>query len=462
MVEYRNNICFFEDNKESELEKFVGIQIYSTFELKGIGGVYKNSYKDFVVQEITENGNVLGFRKDKQLSTTDNYSKYKYTTFNLVKVNRDTFDAVRLISKALKIPVDKIEYSGLKDKCSLSVQRISIPGNFVDRLKKLNIRDVFIRDISLSKRSIRLGSNWGNKFTITIRNVEKKSKNKKNIEKSLFKIKQSGFPNYYGLQRFGTFRPNSHLIGRYLLENKFKEAYNEFILNTYSTESELSRNVRIELRDTANLEKALEQFPKSLNYERQILKYLINNPGDYEGAMRHLPSYLIKLILSSFQSYLFNKLLSLRVKKGHSLFKPANGDVISILDDMDGQLTQIKYIFGGSYDTYLKEALNLKRASIVIPLVGYDSNLDEFPLMQSLLLDILEEEQISPSIFHHDLLKDHDFKGSYRSMLVRPKDLNLIEIEPDDIFQNKQKVKIEFSLSKGSYATMLLREIMKM
>jgi tRNA(Glu) U13 pseudouridine synthase TruD len=30
---------------------------------------------------------------------------------------------------------------------------------------------------------------------------------------------------------------------------------------------------------------------------------------------------------------------------------------------------------------------------------------------------------------------------------------------PDEIFPNKQKVKIEFSLLKGSYATMLLREI---
>jgi tRNA pseudouridine13 synthase len=302
LVEYRNNSCYFEDNKESELEKFVGIEIYSTFESRGIGGIYKNSYKDFIVQEITEYGNILGFGSDKDLSTTDNHSKYKYTTFNLVKVNRDTFDAVRLISKALKIPVDKIDYSGLKDKCSLSVQRISIPGNLVDRLKKLNIRDVFIRDIHLSKKQIRLGSNWGNKFIITLRNVEKEPKHKIYVKKILQKIKEFGFPNYYGLQRFGTFRPNSHLIGRYLLENKFEEAYNEFILNTYSTEAELSRNVRTELRNTGNLEKAFDEFPKSLNYEREILRYMIENPGDYEGAMYNLPSYLIKLILYSNQA----------------------------------------------------------------------------------------------------------------------------------------------------------------
>jgi tRNA pseudouridine13 synthase len=197
-----------------------------------------------------------------------------------------------------------------------------------------------------------------------------------------------------------------------------------------------------------------------MSYEREILKYLINNPGDYEGAIHNLPPYLIKLILSSFQSYLFNKLLSLRIKKGYSLFKPYKGDTISILDDIDGQITQIKFIFGGIYDKYLKEALKLNRASIVIPLVGYDTNLSEFPLMQSLLLDILKKEQLNPSIFNSELLKDNDFMGSFRAMVIRPKDLNLIKLAPDEIFPNKQKVRIEFSLLKGSYATMLLREIM--
>jgi tRNA pseudouridine13 synthase len=452
----------FSDNiSEREMEKFVGIEIYSTPELKGIGGIYKHSYKDFIVKEIIENGNILEFGEEESPTMEIPIPKYKYTTFNLVKVNRDTFDAIRLISKTLKIPTEIIGYAGLKDKCSLSVQRASIPGNYIEKLKKLNIRDIFIRDIGFSKKAVRLGNNWGNKFIITIRNLESEFKEKNHIEEIISKLNQLGFPNYYGLQRFGTFRPNSHLIGRYILEDNFKKAYEEFVLNTYSTELDISRKVRTELKVTGNLEKAYDEFPKSLNYERGLIQYLLDHPNDYEGAINNLPSYLIKLIISSFQSYLFNKILSLRIQDGFSLFNPVKGDVISILDDINGQITQVKYKYGGSYDKFLKEAINLNRASIVIPLIGYDTDLDEYPFVKPLLIKILQMEKLNPEIFNHELLKTHDFKGSFRSMLLKPKDLNLINIEQDELFQNKLKVKIECSLSKGSYATMLLRELMK-
>jgi len=36
-----------------------------------------------------------------------------------------------------------------------------------------------------------------------------------------------------------------------------------------------------------------------------------------------------------------------------------------------------------------------------------------------------------------------------------------LEYADDDLFQNRYKLKIEFSLQKGSYATLLLREIIK-
>ena len=113
----------------------------------------------------------------------------------------------------------------------------------------------------------------------------------------MFKILQNqGFPNYYGLQRFGTFRPNSHLIGRYMMENKFNEAFDEFVVNSYTTESLISQKVRNELCETGDLEKAYKSFPNSLNYERMMIKHLIENPGDYKGAVDELPNNLKKLL----------------------------------------------------------------------------------------------------------------------------------------------------------------------
>jgi len=458
--ENRKNTHIF-NNDEREVEKIVGIEVFSTSGINGIQGTIKNRYKDFIVKEITYTGHVLEINEDYAPTSYSVESKDNYTTFNLVKINKDTFEVVRLISDALGIAPKAIGYAGLKDKRAISVQQASIKGNHVEKLRKLKLNDIFIRNINPSKYPVKLGSNWGNHFEITIRNIEHNGDEKKKIEELLAILRKHGFPNYYGLQRFGTFRPNSHLLGRFILENDFKKAFDEFVIATYSSELPQSRSVREDLRKTGDLEKAYTSFPKSLNYEITMIKYLLDNPGDYEGAINHLPKYLIKLLISSFQSYLFNKIISLRHKKGISLTKPIKGDVFNILDDVNGNKTQIKYIYNGLYDKFLQEAYELNRAKIVFPLIGYNTNLDEFPSIKSLVLEIMDNEGISSDIFTNKLLKTYEFKGSFRPIITKPLGLKILEYTEDDLFQNRYKLKIEFSLQKGSYATLLLREIIK-
>lgn len=461
MEENRDIIHIFNNNNEREVEKIVGIEVFSTSGIKAIHGTIKNRYKDFIVKEITYSGRVLEINEDYTPTSYSVETKDNYTTFNLVKINKDTFEAVRLISNALGIAPKAIGYAGLKDKRAISVQQASIKGNHVEKLKKLKLNDIFIRNINPSKYPVKLGNNWGNHFEITIRNIEHKSNKKKEIEDLFAILRTQGFPNYYGIQRFGTFRPNSHLVGRYILENEFKKAFDEFVIATYSSELPQSRKVREDLRKTGNLEKAYDAFPNSLNYERIMIKYLIDNPSDYEGAINHLPKYLIKLLISSFQSYLFNKIVSLRYKKGISLSKPVKGDIFVILDDENGNITQIKYVYNGMYDKYLQEAYDLNRAKIVYPLIGYNTNLDDYPAVGSLAMEILDNEGISADIFTTKLLETYEFKGSFRPIITKPLGLKILEYTEDDLFQNRYKLKIEFSLQKGSYATLLLREIVK-
>lgn len=461
MVENSISHREFQANKERTIEDFVGINVYSTTQIEGIGGIYKNSYKDFIVKEITSEGKILEIKEDIPNYHSFEDSHNYYTTFNLIKINRDTFEIVRLLSRTLSIPIEVIYYSGLKDKHALTVQKFSIKGNYINELKKFRYKDVFIRNITPTKKPVKIGSNWGNNFTITLRNINPRQNLLLEIQEIITTLQKKGFPNYYGLQRFGTFRPNSHLVGKYILEEKFREAFEEIVINTYSTEDDKAQNIRKKLGKTLDYEKMLEKFPISLNYERILIKSIIEYPDDYEKAVKKLPPYLIKLLISSFQSYIFNKLISLRIKKGFSLFQSEKGDVISILEDEGGHLTNVRYIFGGAYDKYLKEAISLNRARIVIPLIGYDTKMEEFPLMNELLREILIEEGITRKIFENSMLVNFDFKGTFRSMIVKPIGLKLLEFGRDSVFKKKYKLKLEFSLKKGSYATMLLRELMK-
>jgi tRNA pseudouridine13 synthase len=457
----KDNIIIFKDNAEKEIEKFAGIASYSTSNIDGIGGIYKHNYRDFIVREITKEGEIL---RIKDISKKNHFSREfqdDFTEFHLVKKNQEPFKAFNFIASALNIPMSHISYSGLKDRCSISVQKVAVKGNHVEKLKNLKLKDISINHITTSRKSIRLGSNKGNHFTVIIRNIKKNIDIRKRISKIFEILSTDGFLNYYGLQRFGTYRPNSHIVAKHILLKEYENVFKELVLNTYSSESIKSQILRNKLKQDGDMEWAYDNFPKSLNYERMMISHLKDNSQDFEGSVQKIPKYLIKLLLSSFQSYYFNKMLTLRINKGISPFEPVNGDVIVILEDDKGDLTSIKYVYGGKYDKFLKEALLLNRASIVIPLVGYDTKMDEYPLMNYFFEEILKEEKINSSIFRSELFRQYEFKGAHRAISIKLSDAKILDIGKDDIFLDKQKVKVEFSLPRGSYATMVLRELMK-
>ena len=458
MPEKINCTYNFKDNDERAVETFVGIELYNTSDFKGIGGIYKNQFKDFIVKEITTTGKILEIKEDSSSQAFSRENKDQYTTFNLVKVNKGPFEAIREISKSLDIPYKSISYSGLKDKCSISVQKVSIKGNFVNRLKKLKLRNYFFRNIYPTRQPVKLGGHWGNNFTIVIRNIKPKENLEKNIIDITKKILNVGFPNYFGLQRFGTYRPNSHKVGRHLLEGEYEKAYNELVTTTYSTEDSQLQIIRNNLKEDGNLQKAYELFPKSLNYERLMIKYLIDHPGDFKGSLGKISEDLIKLLISAFQSYLFNKMISLRIKEGSNLLE---GDCVSILKEVNGHTTKVKYIYGGKYDKYIKEAIDLNRALIVAPLVGYETDLEDFPKMKTYFEAIIKEEQIDYNLFKSKIILNTDFKGSFRAVYMKPLALQIVHLKDDELYPNNKRLKFEFSLAKSTYATMLLRELIK-
>jgi tRNA pseudouridine13 synthase len=250
-----------------------------------------------------------------------------------------------------------------------------------------------------------------------------------------------------------------------ILKGDYEGAFEEFVLNKYSSESPRLQKVRDKVRgliyEEGNVRHTLNIFPRSMSYEWNVLEYLSNHPNDFKNAMFQIPTNLMTLLINAFQSYIFNKMISLRVKSGYIVNEPFPGDVINILDEVNGQPTNINYIYGGDYDTHLEEAIEMGRATIVAPIVGYDTDLNDYPLMEKFFTRILESEDINPKIFQSDWLREFDFKGSFRPITIKPVGLEMLELSNDDLKKGRKKIKIEFSLLKGSYATMLLREIMK-
>lgn len=90
------------------------------------------------------------------------------------------------------------------------------------------------------EKPIKLGHHKGNHFTIVIRNIKEKNQsensnksicdsNNEKIIKNLENFKEKGFLNYYGLQRFGTYRCPSHYLGKLLVEGNIKELVKQYL-----------------------------------------------------------------------------------------------------------------------------------------------------------------------------------------------------------------------------------------
>jgi tRNA(Glu) U13 pseudouridine synthase TruD len=73
----------------------------------------------------------------------------------------------------------------------------------------------------------------------------------------------------------------------------------------------------------------------------------------------------------------------------------------------------------------------------------------------------LEKEGVALDDFRVKGMSDLASKGEYRDCYIPVEGLELTDAGPDDLNPGKNKVIIRFSLKKGNYATVLLREIMK-
>jgi len=439
----------------------VGIVNFST-DTSGLYGTIKERASDFIVREILPDGTQLVTTTNRNLQVPASSHSVAYTHFNLVKFNKDTILAIREIAQSLGRNHSDFSYAGIKDNRAITVQRVACTGNIGSQLKKLQLKNIEINDINFAHKPLQIGELWGNNFSIVIRKIERSLPETQEIAtQCIEQVNARGFPNYYGIQRFGMHRPNSQKVGKFVLLGKFEDAIKVMLFERFPSESQAARDFRAKLEETHDYTWALDHFPDGLAYEKILVHHLLHHPADFEGTFKQLPLSLQSLILSSFQSYIFNYHLNFRFARVNRLNQLLEGDRVTILDDYFGLPTRTLLDCTSSNIDLLQKAVNLHHAAPTLPLIGYDTNLELWPETDQILTFLhktgvtLEDFQIKQL----PLLKN--YRGSYRPILVKPKDTVLGRIGPDECHPNTQSVEIQLSLPRGTYATCLLQELNK-
>ncbi len=424
-----------------EFEKRIGIWFYSTIS-EGIGGTIKTIPADFNVREITN-------RTERE--------EGKYLIAELTKENWDTHGVIREIAHRLRVSRNRIGFAGTKDKFAVTKQKISIWSTEENELARVNIADVSLDVIGRSNKAVSLGDLYGNEFEIVIRGVEGRYEVVKDkIDAITNEIgTNGGIANFFGVQRFGITRPITHVVGRHLINGDINGAVMSYISDIFPGESEAAKQARM-LCKSGKLKESLKIMP--LRYERAMLNALIKNDGDSLSAFHSLPKNLQKLFVHAYQSYLFNIILSQRMKQNLPFNVAIAGDVVCFHNEFGfPDPDKVEKVTANKIEG-MNRLLKRGRAFVTVPIFGYETEFAD-GVVGAIERKVLEEEAIERDNFYIEKMPELSSKGTSRPVLL-PTELKA-EISDDELNHGQLKVKLNFFLPKGTYATVLLREYMK-
>jgi tRNA pseudouridine13 synthase len=249
-------------------------------------------------------------------------------------------------------------------------------------------------------------------------------------------------------------------VGKAIIKGDFRKAAMIFLAKPYPFEHPKPRTARGELRHSQDFKKALKTFPRSLYYERLMLEHLAEKPDDFKGAFRRLPIKLRILFSQAYQAYLFNKFLSRRIALGHPLNKAEVGDYVVKVESTGLPSQRLHEIASIEKLSEINKAIASGKMRLAMPLVGFRQRLSE-GVQGEIEKQILDEEGIKTENFKVKGMPELSLKGGLRTVQTPLKDFKIEEISKDPANPHKNVVKLSFTLHRGSYATVFLREIMK-
>jgi tRNA pseudouridine13 synthase len=216
-------------------------------------------------------------------------------------------------------------------------------------------------------------------------------------------------------------------------------------------------SLREELEKTRDYVKAFNSYPDALNFEKAMLNKLIQNPNDFIGAFKELPKNLLMLFVNAYESVLFNKMLSERIRRKIPIHHAIVGDIICPV--RNNVVTNDIIPVGEANLDKVNIQISKKKAVVSGLLIGYDTVFAEGE-MGEIEHAVIGSEKIDPCDFIIPEIPFLSSSGSRRALLALMSSLDWT-LHVDELYEENQALTLRFELQKGCYATSLLREIMK-
>ncbi len=419
-------------------EADIGMLYYLT-DCAGTGGCLKSEPQDFIVREIA----------DAHPSSENG----KFTIADVTSTNWETNRLIRILSKSMRISREKVGFAGTKDKRAVTTQRMSFECS-PSKLDLVKLQDVEISNVFRSDVPVRMGDLNGNRFIINVKDPDTDPVTTGEIISDVTAevSRTGGFPNYFGVQRFGIARPVTHIVGERIVRGDLRGAVEAYLFHPSQFEEDDVKQARDALRRCGGDYSSDIPMPKTMGFEQILVNHLRENPGDYRGAIEAMPNNLQMMFTHAYQSYLYNFMLSERMARGMPLDRPVVGDTV-IPVDANGVPSHDQPATVTDRNLRMVERQVAKgKAYVAITVFGSSGSFSEGE-MGEIERKIVSEAGVEAEDFMVTGLPHCSAEGDWREVLCRVQDL-ATEIRDSGYT-------LSFYLTKGNYATCLMREYLK-
>jgi len=441
-------------------ERRVGIEYYRSH-AAGTGGRLRTRPEDFRVREL-ETTSPAPLSADS--------GDYPHLLVRATLREWDTNDFAHRISNALGISRERVSWAGTKDKHAVTTQLFTLANVASEDLPP--VADAEVEVLGRVGRALYFGDLAGNAFEIRVRDADPGT-----VEQITADLRVNtgteapdgpvdvAVPNYFGHQRFGSRRPVTHEVGLCLARGEWREAVLTYVGNPAEAEPEATQAARAFVDEQSETDDpdwaaAVERMPGALRFERSMLHRLGEDgdetPADWRHALEAVPTNLQRLFVNAAQSYAFNRIVSERLRRGLPLARPVEGDVVCFADsdapeDLYRPDTDRGQVATGRRVDVMTRHCDRGRAFVTAPLVGVDTELAAGEPGE-IEREVLGDLGLAPADF--DLPGEFHSTGTRRAVLLRTR----VGVETDPA---NDAYDLSFSLPSGSYATVLLREYLK-
>ncbi|MHC4938369.1 MAG: tRNA pseudouridine(13) synthase TruD [Planctomycetota bacterium] len=394
---------------------------YLTAELPGTGGELKQAPEDFRVDEIP---------------LYEACGEGEHVFARLTKRGIATFEAVRRLSERLDVPERYITFAGLKDARAITRQWISVFGVTEEQLASVTAPGIELDSVRRHRNRLRVGHLRGNRFSIVVRDAA--PDHPARVPAVLDVLLRRGVPNFFGEQRFGV-RGDSWKYGECLLRGDLDGLLFHLLGGPPGPTLDPAVLESRRLFNEKDYKAAYEAMPIKHRIEKKALGALVRF-GDKKSAARAIPKRMRQIFISSYQSWLFNRIAADRV------------DGIDRLEDGD-----MAYVHrtGRAFRVEDHEVEQPRCTAFEIspsgPIFGSRTTMPGGAPGER------EKALLDSTGLTRESFRDYKglkLKGSRRSLRIPLRDFSY---EPVD----ETSYRVRFSLPSGSFATVVLREFMK-